>query len=172
MADVVADLIRSIPDHPKPGILYRDITPLLASASGLQDAVTRLAAPWVDAAIDLVVGIEARGFIFGTPVAGMLEAGFAPMRKAGKLPFDTFSQTYELEYGTDTLEIHVDSVAAKRVLIIDDVLATGGTAAAAAGLIARAGGELVGMGFLVEIGALGGRDRLPSTRVEAVVRYD
>lgn len=172
MADVVADLIRSIPDHPKPGILYRDITPLLASASGLQDAVTRLAAPWVDAAIDLVVGIEARGFIFGTPVAGMLEAGFAPMRKAGKLPFDTFSQTYELEYGTDTLEIHVDSVAAKRVLIIDDVLATGGTAAAAAGLIAQAGGELVGMGFLVEIGALGGRDRLPSTRVEAVVRYD
>jgi len=169
-AGLVQGLIRDIPDFPEPGIVYKDITPLLADPVGFDTAVHAMTEPWVDAAVDVVVGIEARGFLFGATVARQLGVGFVPMRKPGKLPFTTSSIDYGLEYGSDTLEIHTDAVASgQRVVVIDDVLATGGTAAASAQLIARHGGLLLGFGFLLELGFLDGRQRLDDARIESLV---
>ncbi len=165
-------LIRSVPDFPKPGILFYDITTLLRHPAGFAATIDQLAAPFVDAKIDLVVGIESRGFILGGPVAQRLGAGFVPIRKPGKLPARAVRESYALEYGTDSLEIHEDAIErGQRVLIVDDVLATGGTARAASLLVRGLGGELVGMAFLVELLFLDGKARLPDERVHAVLQY-
>jgi adenine phosphoribosyltransferase len=169
-AGIVQGLIRDIPDFPEPGIVYKDITPLLADPVGFDTAIGAMVEPWSGAGIDVVIGIEARGFLFGATVARQLGLGFVPVRKPGKLPFSTSSVDYGLEYGTDTLEIHTDAIGeGQRTLVIDDVLATGGTAAATAELVRRHGGVLVGFGFLIELGFLGGRTRLDGARVEHVV---
>ncbi len=166
----VRNLIRDIPDFPEPGIVYKDITPLLADAAAFDVAIREMTAPWADAAVDVVVGIEARGFLFGTTVARQLGAGFVPVRKPGKLPFSVSSIDYGLEYGSDTVEMHTDAIAAgQRVLVIDDVLATGGTAAASAQLIRSQRGEIVGFGFLLELQFLAGRERLEDARVESLI---
>ncbi len=165
-------LIRDIPDFPKPGIIFKDITPLLANAAALDAVIQDMAAPFKDKNIDLIVGIESRGFLFGPGVARQLGCGFAPVRKPGKLPYSTHSLTYDLEYGSDTLEIHVDAVVEnQRVVIIDDLLATGGTAEAAGKLIAKIGGVVAGFGFVIELGFLKGRDRLGNTQIEALINY-
>jgi len=154
-------LIRTIPDHPKPGILFRDITTLLKDAHGLHSAVEGLVAAVGGRRVDTVAGIEARGFILGGAVAHRLDAGFVPVRKRGKLPFATLAQDYELEYGTDRVEIHTDAVhAGQQILLVDDLIATGGTACAALDLIARAGGTVVGCAFVVDLPDLGGSRRL------------
>ncbi len=164
--------IRDVPDFPKPGILFRDVTPLLADAAALRRAVAALAEPFRGAGIERVLGIESRGFMFGAPVALELDVGFGVIRKAGKLPYDTHRVSYDLEYGTDTLEMHVDAVApGQRVLIVDDLIATGGTAAAGVTLVREAGGEVVGCAFLVELGALEGSQRLDVDRYHVVLRY-
>lgn len=165
-------LIRPVPDFPKPGILFRDITPLLADAAGFAAAIDRLAAPWRGEPLDAIAAVEARGFLFAGPLALALGVGVIPVRKPGKLPADTISHAYDLEYGRDTLEMHSGMLAqAARVLVVDDVLATGGTAAACMRLIETAGGVVAGAAFLVEIGPLGGRERLSPHRVEVVLRY-
>ncbi len=164
--------VRDIPDFPEAGILFRDITPLLLEPKAFASALDAIASPFVDASIDRVVGIESRGFIFGAPIAERLGAGFGLVRKAGKLPYETHQKEYDLEYGTDTIEMHTDTVAAgQRVLLVDDVIATGGTAAAAEALIGEAGGTVVGCTFLVELDALGGRQRLGTARVHSVIHY-
>lgn len=171
--DLIAGLIRDIPDFPEPGIVFKDITPLLASAQGLSTAIDAMAAPYVNSKVDLVIGVEARGFLFSTPVAYRLGAGCVPFRKPGKLPFETVEHTYELEYGTDTLAAHTDAVAeGSRVLIVDDVLATGGTAAAAVELVTNLGGDIVGCAFLMELGFLRGRERLEGQQVSTVLTID
>lgn len=174
MADAawLAEFIRDVPDFPKPGIVFKDITPLLADAAALSAAVEGLASPFAADGIDKVVGIEARGFILAAPVALALDAGFVPVRKAGKLPSGVTSATYELEYGTDTLEIHGDAIAAgERVLVVDDVIATGGTAAATAGLVEDLGAVVVGLSFVIELAFLAGMERLTGRRTTALVSY-
>jgi adenine phosphoribosyltransferase len=169
----LATLIRPIPDFPKPGILFRDITPLLANPQGLNAVTDQFAIACDTLAPDLILGIESRGFIFGTPLAARLGVGFVPARKPGKLPAATYSAEYELEYGTDRLEIHQDAIASgQRVLIIDDLIATGGTAAAVAQLVATAGGILVGFGFVIELTGLGGRAKLPDVPIVSLLSYD
>lgn len=169
-ADRLRSLVRDVADFPSPGIVFKDITPLLADPRGLATAVDAMTAPWVGQDVDMVVGIEARGFILGAPVARALGAGFVPARKQGKLPWATTAESYGLEYGDDVLELHVDAlVADHRVLIVDDVLATGGTASAAGRLVASTGALLVGFGFLIELAFLGGRDRLGGHHVESVI---
>jgi len=169
---VLKQRIRHVPDFPKPGILFYDVTTLLKDAEGFRLAVDAMAIPSEGKAIDLVVGIESRGFIFGAAVADRLKAGFSPVRKPGKLPSTTRRASYALEYGTDTLEIHDDAaVQGQRVLIVDDLLATGGTAAATVGLVRELGAEVVGLQFLIELVGLGGRDRLPGEAVNAVLQY-
>ena len=164
--------IRDVPDFPKPGILFYDITTLLKEPEGFKLAVDAMAAPHRDARVDLVVGIESRGFIFGSAVADRLGTGFAPVRKPGKLPSKTQRASYALEYGTDSLEIHEDAVArGQRVLIVDDLLATGGTAAATVGLVRGLGADVVAVQFLIELVGLNGRDRLKHERVGAVLTY-
>jgi adenine phosphoribosyltransferase len=164
--------VRDLPDHPQPGIVFRDITPLLANPGALGLAVDLLASPFRDEAIDKVVAVEARGFVFGAPVATALGAGFVPVRKPGKLPWATHREEYALEYGTDSLEIHQDALrAGERVLIVDDVLATGGTAAATAALTARFSAVVVGLSFLIELSALSGRQRLRDHRIASVLEY-
>ncbi|MFZ4732299.1 MAG: adenine phosphoribosyltransferase [Pirellulales bacterium] len=164
--------IRDIPDFPKPGILFRDITPLLADGGARAAAVERLAAPWLGARLDAVAAVEARGFLFAVPVALRLGIGVIPVRKPGKLPADTIAHDYDLEYGRDRLEMHRGMVGAgDRVLVIDDVLATGGTAAACMRLVEAAGGSVAGGAFLVELTPLGGRARLAPARVESVLIY-
>ena len=154
-------LIRDVPDYPKPGIVFKDITPLLASPSGLAAAIERIAEPFRGRGVELVTGAESRGFIFGAAVAAELGAGFVPIRKPGKLPREVRASEYELEYGTDRLEIHTDAVAkGQRVLMVDDLLATGGTMAAACELIRRLQGEIVGVAFLIELCFLNGREKL------------
>src|SRR5947199_4698946 len=168
----VERLIRPIPDFPKKGILFRDITPLLADASGLALAIELLANPFRGKNIDLVVAAQRRGFIFGTAVACCLSAGFALVRKPGKLPFKKVSMSYDLEYGKDTLEMHADSiVAGQRVLVVDDVLATGGTMKACCDLVKQLGGELVGVAVLIELEFLKGRSKLPTDNVHSVIVY-
>lgn len=169
-AGLIEGLIRDIPDFPEPGIVYKDITPLLADPRGFDAAVHAMAEPWDDGVADVIVGIEARGFLFGATIARQLGVGFVPVRKQGKLPHTTSAIDYGLEYGTDTLEIHTDAVApGQRAVIIDDVLATGGTAAATAELIARHEASVAGFGFLLELGFLDGRARLGDTVVESLV---
>jgi adenine phosphoribosyltransferase len=169
---VLKDRIRHVPDFPKPGILFYDVTTLLGDAEGFQLAIDAMLAPHVDSDIDVVVGIESRGFIFGAVLADRLEAGFAPVRKPGKLPHVTRSASYALEYGSDTLQIHEDAVRpGQRVLIVDDLLATGGTAAATVGLVRALGAEVVGIQFLIELVGLNGRDRLTDEIVHTVLQY-
>ncbi len=163
-------LVRDVPDYPHAGIVFKDITPLLADPDGLDEALSAMAEPWRDERIERVVGIEARGFVVGAAVARELGAGLVVVRKAGKLPRRTLSASYDLEYGSDTLEMHADSLApGQRAVILDDVLATGGTAAAATQLVTAAGADLAGCGFLLEIAALGGRARLGGVRVECAM---
>ena len=164
--------MRDIADYPKDGVTFRDITPLLGNAEGFARVVDELCEPFVQAGINRVVGVEARGFIPAAAVAYRLGAGFVPVRKAGKLPWAVAREEYKLEYGTDKLEIHRDAIHPdERILVVDDVLATGGTAAATARLIETLGGEIVGLAFLLEITALGGRERLIDYRVESLARY-
>ena len=164
--------IRDVPDFPKPGIIFKDITPLLRSPEALTHACDAMAAPFKSERITTVAAIESRGFIFGSCVARVLNAGFVPIRKPGKLPWTTRRNEYILEYGKDALEIHDDAVnASDRVLLIDDVLATGGTAAAAAMLIRDCGATLVGAGMLIELGFLDGRKKLNGTAVHSVIQY-
>jgi adenine phosphoribosyltransferase len=170
--DTLKARIRHVPDFPKPGILFYDITTLLRDPQGLQDAVGALAAPFAGAGIDLVVGVESRGFIFGSAVADRLKAGFVPVRKVGKLPSKTLRATYDLEYGSDSLEIHSDAIGAgNRVLIVDDLLATGGTARATVNLVKELGGTVQGVAFLIELVDLGGRAKLEGENVLAVLSY-
>jgi adenine phosphoribosyltransferase len=165
-------LIRDVPDFPKKGILFRDVTPLLADAKALRLAVDALAAPFRDRGVTHVLGIESRGFLLGAPVALALGAGLVIVRKAGKLPWKTMRASYALEYGTDTVEMHVDAVKpGERVIVVDDLVATGGTAAAAVRLARDAGAEVLGCAFLIELGALGGRTRLDVPEIHAVLAY-
>lgn len=166
-------LIRDIPDYPKPGILFRDITPLLRDPAGLSLAVEFLTYPHRGKHIDIVVGAESRGFIFATAVARNLSAGFVPIRKPGKLPSAKKSVTYELEYGTDTLEIHTDAIRpGQRVLMVDDLLATGGTMRACCELVEQLGGNIISLAFLIELAGLEGRAKLARWDVHSVLRYD
>jgi adenine phosphoribosyltransferase len=168
----IAELIRDIPDYPQPGVTFRDITPLLADAEAFAKAVNELVERFENVNVDHVIGIEARGFILAAPVAYRIGAGFVPVRKSGKLPWAVAREEYSLEYGTDKLEIHRDALHPReRVLIIDDVLATGGTAAAAARLVEGLDGEVVGLGFMLEIGLLQGRAKLGERRVESLATY-
>jgi adenine phosphoribosyltransferase len=164
--------IRDVPDFPKPGILFKDITPVLADASLFRETTEAMARPFTDQAVGYVVAIESRGFILGAPVAQRLGAGLVLARKRGKLPRETLREEYALEYGTDVLEIHADALPPRsRAVIVDDVLATGGTAAAVAALVRAAGAELVGLSFLMELGFLRGKSRLSGSTVEALVEY-
>jgi len=164
--------IRSIPDWPKEGILFRDITPLLADPKAFAAAVDALGDSYREAGVQYVAAVEARGFIFGAAVAKRLRAGFVPIRKKGKLPFTTESITYDLEYGTDTLEVHSDAVAkGAKVLMVDDLLATGGTMAAACKLIEKIGGQIVGITFLIELTELAGRQKLRGYKMSTLISY-
>lgn len=164
--------IRDIPDFPKPGILFRDITTLLGNADALRHAIETLAEQCSGYQPDYIAGIESRGFIFGMPLAYTMNLGFAPIRKSGKLPAATHAAEYELEYGTDRLEVHQDAFEpGSRVLIVDDLIATGGTAAATAQLIEMAGCEVAGFGFVIELMALEGRKKLPEVPIVALMQY-
>ena len=166
-------LIREVPDFPKPGILFYDITTLLKNGPGFRDVIDALKEHYRGAGADVVIGIEARGFIFAPALAYALGAGFVPVRKPRKLPSDRVSVSYQLEYGTDNLEIHRDAIReGHRVLIVDDLLATGGTAAAATQLVKQVGGEVAGLGFVVELTFLKGRARLPGYDVFSLLQYD
>jgi adenine phosphoribosyltransferase len=170
--DFLKTLVRAVPDFPIPGIVFRDIAPLLADAGALRRTVELLAEPYRDEGVQLVAGIESRGFIFGAPLALALGAGFVPVRKLGKLPGETIAQSYALEYGANHLEVQRDAIAdGQRVLLLDDVLATGGTAAASARLVTALGGTLVGAAFVIELEALAGRRLLPSLRVTLLLTY-
>jgi adenine phosphoribosyltransferase len=164
--------IREIPDFPKKGILFYDITTLLCDAQGFRDTVDALAAPYMGEDIDQVVGIESRGFILGAAVANALGCGFVPVRKPGKLPGATHREAYSLEYGENALEIHQGACGdQQRILVVDDVLATGGTAKATVDLVRKAGGKLIGISFLIELDFLNGRSKLPGEPVYSVLRY-
>ena len=164
-AELLRKYIREIPDFPSPGVLFKDITPLLN-----RETVLGLSAPYREGGVDHVVGLEARGFLFGAPVAMELDAGFVPARKMGKLPARTISQSYDLEYGTATVEIHSDAITpGSRVLIIDDVLATGGTGRAAVDLVRKAGGTVVGFSFLLELSELHGREKMPDVELHGLL---
>ncbi len=166
-------LIRDVPDFPRPGVMFRDITPLLRDPDAFRFAADAIADHFAGRPVDQVIGVEARGFIVAAPVAYRFGAGFVPLRKGGKLPWTVEQERYDLEYGTDHLEIHRDAIApGDQVLLIDDVLATGGTAEAAARLVERLGAEVVGLGFLLELCPLGGRARLGGYDVVALVSYE
>lgn len=168
--EILKQHIRDVPDFPQPGVMFRDITPMLADPVSFGLAVDALARPF--AAVDKVVAIESRGFILGAPVALALHAGLVPVRKVGRLPATTLREEYALEYGVNTVEIHSDAIApGERVLIVDDVLATGGTVRAAANLVQRLGGEVIGVSLLVEISILGGRSRLADLNLETLLVY-
>ena len=170
--DSIADRIRDVPDFPKKGILFKDITPVLSDIDTLRASVKEMAAPFMDLRIDVVVGIESRGFIFGAPIADVLNCSFVPVRKPGKLPWKTESVSYELEYGTDALEIHKDAIAeGQSVLIVDDLLATGGTAEATCKLVSKLGGNIKGLSVLIELEDLNGRKRLNQYNVHSLVQY-
>ena len=171
-ASWVSEHIRAIADYPSAGVTFRDITPLLGNAAAFGRAVDDLVSGFHDVAVDRVVGVESRGFILAAPVAYRLRAGFVPVRKAGKLPWAVAREEYELEYGTDKLEIHRDAIHPReRILVVDDVLATGGTAAATGRLIETLGGVIVGFGFLIELSDLHGRARLGEHRVESLLTF-
>ncbi|MGD9968678.1 MAG: adenine phosphoribosyltransferase [Hyphomonadaceae bacterium] len=171
----IRESIRAIPGYPKPGIIFRDITTLLTDRQAFQRAVQQMATPYSDRGVDKVAAIEARGFIFGGAVAHLLSAAFVPVRKRGKLPWRTISQEYQLEYGTDVVELHEDALTrGERVLLIDDLIATGGTAEAAVKLIERLGGDVIGASFVVDLPDLGGADRLRTRGldVQAVCAFE
>lgn len=171
--DTLSGLIRDVPDYPEPGIVFKDITPLLADGDALRLAVSLLARPFREERIGLIAGIESRGFIFGAGLAQELGVGFVPVRKIGKLPRATIKREYQLEYGTDAVEIHADALSAgDRVLVVDDVIATGGTLAATCELLDQTGAEVVGAAVLVELAFLAGRARLnPEFRLHSILRY-
>jgi adenine phosphoribosyltransferase len=170
--DALKSKIRHVPDFPKAGILFYDVTTLLRDAAGLKLALDSLTRPFEGREIELVVGIESRGFILGAAVADRLSAGFVPVRKLGKLPAETVQASYTLEYGTDSLEMHRDAIApGQRILIVDDLLATGGTAAATVGMVKQLGGVVEGVTFLIELVELKGRDRLAGEQVTALLQY-
>ena len=168
----LTDYIRNIPDFPVKGILFRDITPLLADKNALAASTEALAQPFADTQIDYIAAVEARGFIFGAAVAKILNAGFIPIRKKGKLPYKTESVTYDLEYGTDTVEVHSDAVKpGDKVLMVDDLLATGGTMASACELIEKLGAEIAGIAFIIELTDLAGREKLSDYFLHTVISY-
>jgi adenine phosphoribosyltransferase len=170
--DTLRAQIREIPDFPKPGILFYDITTLLKDPAAFREAVDLMTEPYADARVDLVVGMESRGFIFSAPMAYKLGAGFVPVRKLGKLPAETISVEYALEYGTNTLEVHKDAIVpGQRVLIVDDLLATGGTVLGTIDLVRQLKAEIVGISFLVELLFLKGRERLRDNQIHSVVQY-
>jgi len=170
--DTLKAQIRSVPDFPKPGILFYDITTLIGDPAGFKATLDAMSAPFQGQGISLVVGIESRGFILGAAVADRLGAGFCPIRKPGKLPAKTIKESFSLEYGTDAIEIHEDAIAkGQRVLIVDDVLATGGTARAAARLVKRLGGELHGLAFLIELVGLDGRSQIQGEEIFSLLKY-
>ena len=170
--DSIADRIRDVPDFPKKGILFKDITPVLSDIDTLRASIKEMAAPFMDLEIDVVVGIESRGFIFGAPIADVLDCSFVPVRKPGKLPWKTESVSYELEYGTDALEIHEDAITeGQNVLIVDDLLATGGTAEATCKLVSKLGGNIKGLSLLIELEGLNGRKRLNQYNVHSLIQY-
>ena len=170
--DSIAERIRDVPDFPKKGILFKDITPVLSNIDTLRASVKEMAAPFMDFGIDVVVGIESRGFIFGAPIADVLNCSFVPVRKPGKLPWKTESASYDLEYGTDALEIHKDAITeGQNVLIVDDLLATGGTAEATCKLVSKLGGNIKGLSVLIELEDLNGRKRLNQYNVHSLVQY-
>ncbi|HET8656907.1 MAG TPA: adenine phosphoribosyltransferase [Longimicrobiaceae bacterium] len=172
MHDGLKAFIRDVPDFPTQGILFRDITPLLRDAAALRQTVDALAAPFRGHGVDVVAGVESRGFLFGAPLALALGVGFIPIRKRGKLPSATIRRSYALEYGANELEIHSDAVhRGERVLLVDDVLATGGTAAASAELVEELGGHVVGLAFVLELAELAGRARLPGREVVTLLTY-
>lgn len=167
----IASYIRDIPGFPKPGIIFKDITPLLADHAALDEAVTLLLEPFAKEKVDAVCGIESRGFIFGSLIANRLGVGFIPIRKAGKLPAETIAESYELEYGQATIEIHTDAIKpGQRVLMVDDLLATGGTMVAACKLVERLGGKVVGCPFVIELAFLPGRKALEKYRVHSLLK--
>ncbi len=169
----LGDFIRDIPDFPRKGIIFKDITPLLLDPVALDEAIGCLAEPYRDAGIEVVVGIESRGFIFGPAVAREIGAGFVPVRKPGKLPHKTVSREYALEYGTDTIEMHADAIAdGMKVLMLDDLLATGGTMAAACEMVKDLGGEIVGIAFLIELCFLNGREKLTDYEIRSLIRVE
>lgn len=171
-APEIKKLIRDIPDWPKQGVIFRDIAPLLASPEGFSSTIKLMTDPFIDAGIEYVAATEARGFIFGAAVAEKLKAGFVPVRKKGKLPWKTQQVTYELEYGTDTLEVHIDAFKENsKVLLVDDVLATGGTMKATAELIEQINGHVEGISFLLELKFLAGRDKLANHKIATVLEY-
>ena len=172
MSEALRTRIRHVPDFPKAGILFYDVTTLLRDPEGFRLAIDGIAAPFSGGGIDLVVGIESRGFILGSPVADRIRAGFVPVRKVGKLPAATIRATYALEYGTDSLEMHRDAVTpGQRVLVVDDLLATGGTASAAVRLVKELGGVVVGVAVLIELAALNGRKQLEGENLHTVLTY-
>lgn len=167
------DFIRDIPDFPQPGILFRDITPLLSNPDAFRESIRLMADHYRDRRIDVIVAAEARGFIFAAPLALELNTGFVPVRKPGKLPFDTHAFHYELEYGTDTLEMHIDGVSeGQNVLVVDDLLATGGTVEACCRLLQKGGAEVVGCAFLIELAALKGVERIAPYESFSLIRYE
>lgn len=171
--DNLRQLIREVPDFPKPGINFYDITTLLKDPIGLKGVVDALFEQYKDEKIDTVIGVESRGFIFGAPLAYKLGAGFVPVRKPRKLPAETISVSYELEYGTDTLEIHKDAIGqGHRILIVDDLLATGGTARAVVDLVEKLGGDIVGLMFVIELNFLNGRQKFEGYDVKSLIAYD
>ena len=171
-ASILSQHVRDVPDFPSEGVVFKDITPLLGNPAAFSSAVDAIVVSFGRGSIDKVVGIEARGFILATPVAYHFGAGFVPMRKQGKLPRETYGETYDLEYGTETLEVHADAFDdGDRVLIVDDVLATGGTAAAACELVTRAGGRVAGLAFLIELTFLGGADRISGHDYTSLLTY-
>ena len=172
IADQLRRAIRNVPDFPRPGILFKDITPVLDQPELFRETLRALARPFEADRITRILGIESRGFLFGPPIALALNAGFVPARKPGKLPRETVRETYDLEYGTDALEIHRDAISrGDRVLVVDDLLATGGTAAAAAGLAEKLGAEVAGAAFVVELEFLAGRAKLSGRRIHSLIRY-
>lgn len=171
--DNLKNLIRTIPDYPKPGIMFRDVTTLFADAQGFKATIARLAEPYRTEPIDAVAGIEARGFILGGAVADRLGCGFIPVRKKGKLPHETVGQEYELEYGTDTIEVHKDAISkGQRILIVDDLIATGGTAEAAIKLVQKLEGVVIGAAFVIDLPEIGGRAKLEAMGVKCHLLMD
>ncbi len=172
MEAVIKRFIRDIPDFPKEGIIFKDITPLLKDHAAFDETIAKLAKRYAGMDVDVIVGIESRGFLFGTPLARELKTGFVPVRKKGKLPYKTVSMSYDLEYGSATIEMHTDAVKkGQRVVVVDDLLATGGTAGAACKLLSDQGAEVVECAFIVELGFLGGREKLGCTPVFSLARY-
>ncbi len=169
---MLKELIRDIPDFPKEGIIFKDITPVLQNPAALKEVVDKFSEHYANQKIDVIVGAEARGFLFGPAVAINIGAGFVPVRKPGKLPYETASKTYDLEYGTDTLEIHKDAVkAGDNVLMMDDLLATGGTMAASCELVESLGGKITGCAFLIELGFLNGKEKLSQYDIFSLIQY-